>query len=733
MAEKKNTEMLYTEQGITETLKSNYMPYAMSVIVSRAIPEIDGFKPSHRKLLYTMYKQGLLNGGLTKSANVVGATMKLNPHGDQAIYDTMVRMTRGNESLLHPYVESKGNMGKHYSRDMACAAPRYTEVKLAKISKELFDEIDRDTVDFVDNYDGTMKEPTLFPVTFPTILVNSNQGLAVGLATNICSFNLREVCEATCAFIDDNAVDLLEYLKAPDFTTGGTVIFSRKDMVEIIERGKGSIKVRAKYSYDKKNSCIEVTEIPYSTSAEAIIDAIIDLVKKGKIKDINDVRDATDKNGLKITIDIKRSADPDVIMNKLYSLTPMQENFACNFNVLINGRPMLLGVRSIIAEWLVFRIQCVKRMIVHDIAEKQEKLHLLMGLEKILLDIDKAIKIIRSTEQDSMVIPNLMEGFEIDRIQAEFIAEIKLRHLNKEYIINKINEKDKLEKEIADLSKMLTSPARINNYIKKQLRDVAAKYGQDRKTDIIHADEVVVMSHEEMIDDYNLKVILTNDSYFKKIPLTALRSSPEQKVKEDDFIVQQADWHNKSEIVFISSKPVVYKMKLHEIPECKASSIGEYLPNILGMDSDEKIIAFAVTDNYSGMLLFAYENGKISKVPFEAYATKTNRKKLINAYGAASPLVSALHIAEESDVVVSSTNDRVMAINSSLIPIKSTKSSQGVQVLKCKKGCTLKYMKLLSNSGFANPKAYLTKKIPGSGGFLKDADVGIEKFSLVDE
>ena len=624
-------------------------------------------------------------------------------------------------------------MGKHYSRDMACAAARYTEVKLAKISKELFSEIDRDSVDMVDNYDGSMKEPKLFPVTFPTILVNSNQGLAVGLATNICSFNLREVCEATCAFIDDSTVDLTEYIKAPDFTTGGTAIYSRKDMVEIIEKGKGSIKVRSKYKYDKKTCCIEITEIPYSTSAEAIIDAIIDLVKKGKVKDINDVRDATDRNGLKISIDIKKSADPEVVMNKLYSLTPLQENFSCNFNVLINGRPMLLGVRSIIAEWLVFRIQCVKRMLVHDIAEKQDRLHLLMGLEKILLDIDKAIRIIRGTEQESMVIPNLMEGFGIDRIQAEFIAEIKLRNLNKEYIINKINERDKLEKEIADMTKMLSSPARINSFIKKQLRDVADKYGQDRKTDIMLAEDVVVISHDEMIEDYNLKLLLTNDSYFKKIPLTALRSSPEQKVKEDDFIVQTADWHNKSEIVFISSKPVVYKMKLHEVPECKASSIGEYLPNLLGMDADEKILAFAVTDNYQGMLLFAFENGKVSKVPFEAYATKTNRKKLINAYGAASPLVSALHITEETDIVLSSTNDRIIAVNSSLIPIKATKSSQGIQVLKCKKGCTLKYMKLLSNSGFANPKAYLTKKIPGSGGFLKDSDVPVEKFSLVEE
>ena len=733
MAEDKKNKNLFTEQGITDTLRKNYMPYAMSVIVSRAIPEIDGFKPSHRKLLYTMYKMGLLNSGLTKSANVVGSTMKLNPHGDQAIYETMVRMTRGNASLLHPYIESKGNMGKHYSRDMACAAARYTEVKLAKISRELFDEIDKETVEFVDNYDGTMKEPSLFPVTFPTILVNSNQGLAVGMATNICSFNLKEVCDAACAFIDDNAVDLLDYIKAPDFSTGGIAIYSRKDMAEIIEHGKGSIKVRGKYKYDKKAGCIEIYEIPYSTSVEAIMDAVIDLVKKGRVKDITDVRDATDKNGLKITIDIRKSADPDAIMNKLFNLTPLQESFSCNFNVLINGRPRLLGVRGLLAEWLVFRISCVKRMLIHDIAEKQDRLHLLIGLEKILLDIDKAIHIIRGTEQENMVIPNLMEGFDIDRIQAEFIAEIKLRNLNREYILNKIDERGKLEKDIADMEKMLGSPARINGYIKKQLQETAKKYGQERRTDIINEDEVVVLKQEELIEDYNLKVFLTKDSYFKKIPLTALRSSPEQKVKEDDVIVQQADWHNKSDIIFISSKPVVYKMRLYELPECRASSIGDYLPNILGMDPDERIVSFAVTDHYSGIILYAFENGKVAKVPLEAYFTKTNRKKLINAYGAASPLVSAVYLPEDKEIVLSSTNDRILAINSSLIPLKATKTTQGVQVLKCKKGCTLKYMKLLSEAGFANPKVYLSKKIPGAGGFLKNDDVRIETYNLADE
>ena len=722
--------MNFTEQPIVDTLKSNYMPYAMSVIVSRAIPEIDGFKPSHRKLLYTMYKMGLLNGNLTKSANIVGATMKLNPHGDMAIYETMVRLTRGNGALLHPYVESKGNMGKHFSRDMAFAAPRYTEAKLSKISKELFEEIDRDTVEFVDNYDGTMKEPTLFPVAYPTILINSNQGLAVGMATNICSFNLREVCDATCAFIDDNAVDLTEYIKAPDFSTGGVAIYSKKEMEDIIERGKGSIKVRAKWRYDKKNSNIEIYEIPYTTSVEAIIDAICDLVKSGKIKDINEIRDATDKTGLHISMDIKRAADPEQLMNKLFKLTPLQESFSANFNILINGRPRVLGVRGILAEWLVFRTTCVKRRLIHDISEKQDKLHLLEGLEKILLDIDKAIAIIRNTETDSEVIPNLMEGFGIDYIQAEYIAEIKLRNINKEYIINKIDEKSKLEKEIEDLMKILSSPARINTLIKKQLQEIAKKYGQDRLTDIMHEDDVVTISHEEMIDDSKLKIFLTHDSYLKKIPMQALRNAPEHKLKEDDYIVQAQEWHNKSEIIFISDRQNVYKTKVWELPECKASYIGDYLPNILGMEPDEKILAFVPVDDYSkGYIVYGYENGKVSKIPLAAYETKTNRKKLVNAYGGASPLVNAIYVEEDTEIIISSTSDRIIAINTSLVEPKPTKSTQGIQVLKLTKGNKVKYMKLLENCGFASPKVYITKKIPTTGSLIKSDDVDEPKLT----
>ncbi len=724
-------KQLFREQNITETLEENYMPYAMSVIISRAIPEIDGFKPSHRKLLYTMYKKGLLTGPRTKSANVVGETMKLNPHGDQAIYETMVRMTRGNQALLHPYVDSKGSFGKQYSRDMQSAAPRYTEVKLEKISEELFRDLDKDTVDFVDNYDGTMKEPTLFPVTFPTILVNSNQGVAVGMATNICSFNLSEVCRAACAYIDDPEVNLLEYIQAPDFSTGGIVIYTRQVMTNIMENGRGSVRIRSKYRYDKKNNCIEVYEIPYTTTSEAIMDDIVKLVKAGKVKDIVDVRDETDLKGLKITIDVKKNIDADALMNKLFQFTPLQEGFACNFNVLIKGRPVVLGVRGLMREWLSFRISCIRRQLAYDIRAKQERLHLLQGLEKILLDIDKAIRIIRETERDELVIPNLMWGFGIDEVQANFVAEIKLRNLNKEYILNKVGEIGKLKEEIADLQDMLGKEARIRELIKSQLHAVEKKYGQPRKTDIIHEDEVVVVTQDEMIDDYNLKVYLTKECYFKKIPLTSLRSSPEQKLKDGDRIAQEADWHNKSEILFISSKSVVYKMRLYEFNECKASSLGDYLPNLLGLDPEERIVYFVVTDNYAGHLLFAFENGKIARIPLQSYATKTNRKKLVSAYSDISPLVDVLYINGETELAVSSTNDRILVVATDQIPTKTTKSSQGVQVLKCKKGCKLKYMKKAAEAGFADPAVYRTKTIPVAGSFMKNADKPVQQLTLL--
>ena len=720
----------YVEQCITDTLEENYMPYAMSVIVSRAIPEIDGLKPSHRKLLYTMYKKGLINGSRTKSANIVGETMKLNPHGDMAIYETMVRMTRDHSALLHPYVDSKGNFGKHYSRDMAFAAPRYTEAKLEKICEELFKDIDKDTVDFVDNYDGEMKEPTLLPVTFPTILVNPNQGVAVGMATNICSFNLHEICDATCAYIDNKQADLLQYIKAPDFSTGGTVIYTKKILENIIESGRGSLKIRGKYRFDKKNSCVEIFEIPYTTSSEAIMEEIIKVVKEGKIKDILDVRDETDLSGLKITVDIRKTADAEEIMNKLYKFTSLESSFACNFNVLIDGRPKVLGVRSLIDEWLKFRIGCIKRQLSYEIKQKKDRLHLLKGLDKILLDIDKAIRIIRETEHDDLVISNLMWGFGIDEVQANFIAEIKLRNLNKEYILNKLDEIDKLLKDIADMEDMLGKENRIKTRIKHELRAIEKKYAKERLTDVINEEEVTVITLDNLIEDYNLKIFLTRDGYVKKIPLTALRSSPEQKLKEGDEIVQEAEWHNKSEIIFVSDKQAVYKMKIHDLPDCKASSLGEYMHNVLGLDSDEKVVFFVVTDNYSGQMLFAFENGKVSRVPLSAYETKTNRKKLINAYGSAAPLVDVMFIQTETEIAISSSNDRILVCSSEMIPLKTTKSTQGVQVLKLKKDYKLKYMRKAENCGFADYKVYRTKNIPIAGSFVKDADKPGEQLTL---
>jgi len=719
------------EQNITETLEKNYMPYAMSVIVSRAIPEIDGFKPSHRKILYTMYKKGLLTGPRTKSANVVGETMKLNPHGDQAIYATMVRLSRGHAALIHPYVDSKGNFGKAYSRDMQFAAPRYTEVKLAKICEELVKDLDKNAVDFVDNYDGTMKEPVLFPVTFPTILINENQGVAVGMATNICSFNLSEVCKATTAYIDDQSINVIDYIKAPDFSTGATAIYKQKDMQNIIDTGRGSIKLRAKYRFDKKVNCLEIYEIPYSTTVEAIIDVIADLVKKGRIKEIVDIRDETDLEGLCITIDIRKGVDPDLLMTKLYTLTPLECSFSCNFNILIKGKPMVLGVKDIIKEWLIFRTGCIKRQLAYEIKNKQDRLHLLKGLEKLLLDIDKAIKIIRETEKDDLVVPNLMWGFSIDELQANFIAEIKLRNLNKEYILNKVSEISKLQSEIKNLQEILGSEILIKKMIKEQLTEVEKKYGQPRLTDIIHEDDVISITHEEMIEDYNLKILLTRESYFKKIPLTALRTSPEQKIKDDDFVMQEADWHNKSEILFISNKAVVYKMKIHELPEGKAAALGEYLPNLLGMDSDERIVRFIVTDNYCGSIIFAFVNGKASRIPLSLYETKTNRKKLINAYSDKSPVIGVVYFQDEIDVGLVSSNDKILVVNSTQIPEKTTKTTQGIQVMKLKKGQSLKLLQKVSDMNITNTKAYRTKNLPAAGSNMKDEAKPIEQLTLL--
>ena len=710
------------EQKIVDTLEKNYMPYAMSVIVSRAIPEIDGFKPSHRKLLYTMYKMGLLTGGKTKSANVVGQTMKLNPHGDMAIYETLVRLTRGNSALLHPFIDSKGNFGKQFSRDMRFAAPRYTEVKLDKVCEEIFRDIDKNTVDFTDNYDGTLKEPTLLPSTFPNILVNSNQGIAVGMASNICSFNLQEVCEATVEYIKDENVDFTKHLKAPDLSTGGKLIYNEKEIRDIYNTGRGGFKVRAKYRYDKENSCIEILEIPYTTTTEAIIDSVIELVKSGKIKEITDVRDETDLEGLRVTFDIRKSADPDALMNKLYKLTPLQDSFNCNFNILIKGSPRVMGIRSILKEWVSFRIDCIKRQTLFDIDKKSDKLHLLMGLKKILLDIDKAIKIIRDTEHEADVVPNLMKGFGIDQIQAEFIAEIRLRNLNKEYILNRVSEVESLQKEIQELKDIYGNEARIKKIIVKQLGEIAKKYGRPRCTEIIQEEHIEEITQEHLIEDYNLKLFLTDQNYLKKIPLVSLRANPEHKLKEEDFIVREVETRNKADLLLFSNKHTVYKMKIYEINDCKASSLGEYLNNLLGLEPDEKIIFITATDNYKGYMLFGFENGKMAKIELESYATKTNRKKLANAYSNMDRLIYVDFIEEDIELVAFSSINKVLVFNTSNINPKSTRDSQGVQVLTSKKGSRMTRVKPAAESGLIDLEYYRTKNIPATGCYLKKED-----------
>ena len=718
------------EQEIIDTLESNYMPYAMSVIVSRAIPEIDGFKPSHRKLLFTMYKMSLLTGAKTKSSNIVGQTMKLNPHGDMAIYETMVRLTRGNNALLHPFIDSKGNFGKQFSRDMKFAAPRYTEAKLDKLCEEIFKDIDQNPVDFIDNYDNTTKEPVLLPTTYPNILVNANQGIAVGMASNICSFNLKEICDTTSALIDNQEIIIEDYLKAPDFASGGRLIYSEKDIREIYNTGRGSIKVRAKYNYDKENNCIEITEIPYSTTVEAIMDQIVDLIKGGRIKEITDVRDETDLGGLKLTIDIKKSTDPDALMNKLYKFTPLQDSFNCNFNILINGRPRVMGVKTILNEWLAFRVECIKRQTLFDIEKKSNKLHLLMGLRKILLDIDKAITIIRGTEQDALVIPNLMEGFDIDQIQSEFIAEIKLRNLNKEYILNRVSETDNLKKDIADLKDIYANENRVKKIIQKQLKEVAKKYGQPRRTEIISEEHIEEITTENLIEDYNLKIFLTEHNYLKKIALVSLRANPEHKLKDDDSITQEIETHNKAELLLFSNQFNVYKLKIYDIPDCKASSLGEYLTNLLGLDNDEKIVYVTATDNYEGYMLFFYENGKGAKIDLSSYATKTNRKKLANAYYDGSPLVRMMFMTEDIELVALSSIKKVLVFNTEAIGAKTTRNSQGVQVLLSKKGSTLVRIKTLEEMPLSDVKYYRPKNIPAIGCYLKEVDKADTQLSL---
>lgn len=712
----------YIQQNITDTLELNYMPYAMSVIISRAIPEIDGFKPSHRKLLYTMYKMGLLNGDRTKSTNVVGQTMKLNPHGDASIYETMVRLTKGNAALLHPFVDSKGNFGKQFSRDMAYAASRYTEVKLDSICNEIFKNIDKDTVDFIDNYDGSTKEPVLFPTTFPNILVTPNQGIAVSMASSICSFNLKEVCDTTIKYIKNKNIDIKKYLKAPDFSTGGELIYNVDEIENIYNTGRGGFKVRAKYRYDKKNSLIEIYEIPYSTSIEVIIDKIISLVKSNKIKEINDIRNETDLGGLKITIDIKRSVDPEKLMAKLYSMTPLLDTFSCNFNILVKGNPRNMGIKAILDEWIEFRVGCIKRQTEFDLDKKWAKHHLLAGLSQILVDIDKAIKIIRNTEQDSMVIPNLMAGFGIDKIQAEFVAEIKLRNLNKEYLLNRVNEMDQLERDMERLGELLKDESLINDVIIEELKEVSKKYGKPRQTDIIYQEDIKDITQDDFIEDYPIKLFLTKHNYFKKITMASLRSASEQKLKEEDELIQEIETTNKTDILLFSSKQNVYKLKAYDLGECKASSLGDYLNNILELESDENIVCMATTLNYTGYMLFAFENGKLAKVDMLAYATKVNRKKLINSYSNKSPLVGAMHIKEDCDIVAVRDVDKALLINTELISSKATKNTGGIQIYTLKKNSKMTMTMLKDSFISEDIEYYRSTKIPSTGHFITEAD-----------
>ena len=702
------------QQDISDTLRQNFMPYAMSVIMSRAIPEIDGFKPSHRKLLYTMYKMGLLGPTRTKSANIVGQTMKLNPHGDAAIYDTMVRLARGYEALLHPYVDSKGNFGKAYSRDMAWAAPRYTEAKLEAICKELFQDIDKDTVDFVDNYDSTMKEPTLLPATFPSVLVNANTGIAVGMASNICPFNLAEVCRTTIALLRDPEADIFATMQAPDFPGGGQILFDRAQMENIYKTGRGSFRVRSRYSYDKSQNCIDVTQIPPTTTIEVIVERVIDLVKQGKLKEIGDIRDETGMDGLKITIDLKRGTDPDKLMQKLFKLTTLEDSFACNFNVLIAGTPRVLGVRELLEEWTAFRVECVRRRTHFDLEKKREKLHLLQGLELILLDIDKAIRIVRETEEEAEVVPNLMIGFGIDQIQAEYVAEIKLRHLNREYILKRTQEIAELERDIAQLEGILASKAKVKGIIVKELEAVAQKYGQPRRSMILYADEVEEAEIVEEVPDYPVHLFFTKEGYFKKITPQSLRMSGEQKLKEGDEITQQLEAQNTAELLFFSNKSQVYKMKAADFADTKASVLGEYIPARAQMDEGESAAYMAVTYQYDGFMLFFFENGKVAKVEMSAYQTKQNRKKLLNAYSDKSPLTAALYVREDCEVLLTASSGRMLLFHTGLIAPKATKNTQGVQAMNLKKGQRLLRVQLYEEGMLQNPNRY-KKNLPALG------------------
>ena len=720
------------EQRITDTLETNYMPYAMSVIVSRAIPEIDGFKPSHRKLLYTMYKMGLLNGARTKSANIVGQTMRLNPHGDAAIYDTMVRLSKGYGALLHPFVDSKGNFGKVYSRDMAWAASRYTEAKLSAICAELFRDIDSDTVDFIDNYDNTMKEPALLPTTFPNILVSANQGIAVGMASQLCGFNLGEVCDTTIAYLKNPDCDLTETLLAPDFPTGGEVICDVDALREIYSTGRGGVKVRARWRYDKKENLIEVYEIPYTTTTEAVMDKVAELIKAGKVKEITDMRDETDLNGLKLTIDLKRGTDPDKLMQKLMKSTTLQDTMSCNFNVLIAGMPRVMGVRELLDEWCAWRTECVRRRVYFVMSKKKDKLHLLKGLKRILLDIDKAIRIIRETEAEADVVPNLMIGFGIDQVQAEYVAEIKLRNINKEYILKRVEETSALQDEIEDLEDILARPARVKKIVVAELEDVRKKYAEPRRTGIVYGHEVEEYTEETTVDDYAVSVFLSREDYFKKITPASLRMNAEQKYKEGDALAQSFETSNAAEVMFFTDRCQVYKSRLSDFDDTKASALGDYLPARLGMDEGESVVYMVLPGDYRGWMLFFFENGKAAKVELSAYRTTSNRRKLTGAYSDKSPLRTALCLREDCELAVYSTEPRVLVFSTALLGSKTTRATQGVAVLTLKKKFTLDYACPAEATGIANLARYRARSLPAVGALLKAEDSDEKQISLMD-
>lgn len=736
MARKKTTDRTVTDspvaeivrQPITETIEKNFMPYAMSVIVSRALPAIDGFKPSHRKLLYTMYKMGLLGGDRTKSANVVGQTMRLNPHGDQAIYSTLVRLTRGNEALLHPLIDSKGAFGKHYSSDMDYSAARYTECRLDKLCNEIFSGIDRDAVDMVDNYDNTMKEPALLPTAFPNILVSPNLGVAVGMACSICSFNLAEICDGTIQLLKNPETDidrLVDIIRAPDFPSGGNMIYDREKFKKIFATGRGAVKVRARYSYDRSANCIDVLQIPYSTTIEAIMKKMIQYIKEGKLKEVTDVRDEIDLNGFKMTIDLRRGTDPDKLMTKLYSMTPLEDSFECNFNILVDGTPMVLGVREILLEWIRFRTESVRRELKFELGKKQNKLHLLLGLGKILLDIDKAIKIVRETELEKDVVPNLMDGFGIDQIQAEYIAEIKLRNLNREYIINRIKDIQSLQEEIADLELTIGSDTRIKNLIASQLKAIKTKYGKPRLTQLIGSDEITTYSEDDAVENYNVKLIFTKEGYFKKITLLSYRGNDEQKLKEGDRVIFCGEASNNDELLFFSDKAQVYKAKVSDFDTVKASQLGDYIPARLSFDDDERAIAMKPVSDYmnSGFAAVFFENGKGVRIPISMYETKTNRKKLTNAYSSASaPIGIVFTDSDDAEIILVNDQSKALSLRAALVPEKATRTSQGVQLMTLKKGGKLVYASSVTLTPFSDTKKYRKNKLPSSGTALSESD-----------